>query len=47
MQESLDDKTLEQLKKLAAEKGIETKDLKSKEDFLTALGVKPNGEGDA
>ena len=47
VQESLDSKTLEQLKELAAEKGIDTKGLKSKDDFLAALGVKPNGEGDA
>lgn len=47
VQESLDSKTLEQLKELAAEKGIDTKSLKSKEDFLAALGVKSNGEGDA
>ena len=37
VQESLDSKTL------VAEKGIDTKSLKSKEDFLAALGVKPNG----
>ena len=47
VQESLDSKTLEQLKEIAAEKGIDTKGLKNKDDFLVALGVKPNGEGDA